>query len=136
MRWVAAQPVVNMYSAPTLDADVVSQATYGTTVQQTEPKEKSKAPDDWMYIKTPDDYPGWVQRSYFLPLDVNENQTGTTPPRIFRSRLRNSATGSFLIERSPGRLFQRISDGSTASLRFGQRVNSACKALAASIRAS
>lgn len=75
-RWVAAQPVINMYSAPTLDADVVSQAIYGTTVQQAEPKEKTAAPDGWIYIKTPDDYPGWVQRNQFLFLDPNQNYAG------------------------------------------------------------
>ena len=75
-RWVAAQPVVNMYSAPTLDADVVSQAIYGTTVQPTLPKDATAAPEGWMYIKTPDDYPGWVQRQQFLPLDPKEDYAG------------------------------------------------------------
>jgi gamma-D-glutamyl-L-lysine dipeptidyl-peptidase len=76
MRWVAAQPVINMYSSPSLDADVVSQAIYGITVQQTTPKEKIQAPEGWMYIKTPDDYPGWVVRNQFLPLDTSETYAG------------------------------------------------------------
>jgi cell wall-associated NlpC family hydrolase len=75
MRWVTAQPVVDMYSSPSLSADVVSQAVYGVTVQQTPPKE-STAPDGWIYVKTPDDYPGWVQRGKLLPLDPQENYAG------------------------------------------------------------
>jgi len=77
MRWVAAQPVIPMYSAPSVDADVVSQAIYGTTVQQqAPPKDQATAPEGWIYIKTPDDYPGWVQRNLFLPLDTKENYAG------------------------------------------------------------
>jgi gamma-D-glutamyl-L-lysine dipeptidyl-peptidase len=76
VRWVAAQPVINMYSTATPDADVVSQAIYGTTVEQITPKEKIQAPEGWMYIKTPDDYPGWVQREQFLPLDPKEDYAG------------------------------------------------------------
>jgi gamma-D-glutamyl-L-lysine dipeptidyl-peptidase len=76
VRWVAAQPVINMYSAPSLDADVVSQAIYGETIQQTTPKQSSQAAEGWMYIKTPDDYPGWVMRNQFLPLDEKETYAG------------------------------------------------------------
>jgi hypothetical protein len=76
MRWVTARPVVDMYSAPSLDADVVSQAIYGVTVQQVSPKDNAKPPDGWIYIKTPDDYPGWVQRDNFLPLDAQEDYAG------------------------------------------------------------
>lgn len=74
-RWVASQPVINMYSAPSLDADVVSQAIYGTTVQQSE-NTKSKAPEGWIGIQTPDAYSGWVLRNSFLPLDPQENYAG------------------------------------------------------------
>jgi cell wall-associated NlpC family hydrolase len=76
MRWVTARPVVDMYSAPSLDADVVSQAIYGVTVQQIAPKDDAKPPDGWIYIQTPDQYPGWVQRENFLPLDMQENYAG------------------------------------------------------------
>jgi cell wall-associated NlpC family hydrolase len=79
-RWVAAQPVVNMYSAATLDADVVSQAIYGTEVEQITPKDKIEAPEGWIYIKTTDDYPGWVQRSQFLPVGQNQNYAGSDKP--------------------------------------------------------
>ena len=45
-------------------------------------------------------------------------------------------TGSLSIERRPGRRRQWMSVGFAASCSFGQRVNSACKPQAASIRAS
>ena len=48
------QPVVNMYSKPTEDADVVSQAIYGVNVGILEQK------DGWARIRTPDDYTGWT----------------------------------------------------------------------------
>ncbi|MGZ4789041.1 MAG: C40 family peptidase [Terriglobales bacterium] len=75
-RWVAAEPVINMYSAATSDADVVSQAIYGTTVEQITPKDNAQAPEGWMYIKTPDDYPGWVNRDEVLPLHDNQEYAG------------------------------------------------------------
>lgn len=55
---VVLQPVANMYSKPTADADVVSQAIYGTNVGILEQKE------GWAHIRTPDDYTGWT------PLDA------------------------------------------------------------------
>jgi cell wall-associated NlpC family hydrolase len=48
------QPVANMYSKPTEDADVVSQAIYGVNVSILEQK------DGWAHIRTPDDYTGWT----------------------------------------------------------------------------
>lgn len=70
-NYVVVQPVTNMYSNPTLDADVVSQAIYGNTVRVTESKpgdrtqitaeQRAKAGTDWLYVRTPDDYPGWIQ---------------------------------------------------------------------------
>jgi cell wall-associated NlpC family hydrolase len=50
-------PVVNMYSRPTEDADVVSQAIYGVNVGILEQH------DGWARIRTPDDYTGWTQLS-------------------------------------------------------------------------
>lgn len=69
-RWVVAQPVANMYSEPTLDKDVVSQAIYGTTVVPADTDSKSE-PNGWVHIKTPDEYSGWVQRDALLPLNGN-----------------------------------------------------------------
>jgi gamma-D-glutamyl-L-lysine dipeptidyl-peptidase len=51
---VVVQPVANMYSKPTEDADVVSQAIYGTNVAVIEQK------NGWANIRTPDDYTGWA----------------------------------------------------------------------------
>jgi cell wall-associated NlpC family hydrolase len=43
-----------MYSAATLDSDIVSQAILGESVVVTEEK------GDWVKVRTPDDYPGWM----------------------------------------------------------------------------
>ena len=51
---VVLQPVANMYSKPTEDADVVSQAIYGANVAMLEQK------DGWAHIRTADDYTGWT----------------------------------------------------------------------------
>ena len=55
-------PVINMYSSPDLDADVVSQAIYATTVNVLETK------DSWARIRTPDDYTGWVESGALVTL--------------------------------------------------------------------
>jgi cell wall-associated NlpC family hydrolase len=75
MRWVVAQPVLNMYAGPSLDKDVTSQAIYGVTLQQVPTKDSPL--DGWIEIKTPDQYTGWVQRAGLLPLDERENYAGT-----------------------------------------------------------
>jgi cell wall-associated NlpC family hydrolase len=54
---VVLQPVANMYSKPTEDADVVSQAIYGANVAVMEQK------GGWAHIRTADDYTGWTQLS-------------------------------------------------------------------------
>jgi len=48
------RPVQNMYSAPTEDSDVVSQAIYGWNVKI------EKESKDWVEIRTADDYKGWI----------------------------------------------------------------------------
>src|SRR5512146_581924 len=50
-------PVLNMFSGPSADTDVVSQAIYGTNVQVLEEK------DGWAQLQTPDQYKGWSQAS-------------------------------------------------------------------------
>src|ERR1017187_7790750 len=55
------QPVANMYSRPSTDADVVSQAVFGANVAILEQKE------GWAHIRTADDYPGWTPLSALLP---------------------------------------------------------------------
>ena len=52
---VVVEPVANMYSQPSLDADVVSQAIYGWNIGLVERAE------GWARIRTPDDYAGWVR---------------------------------------------------------------------------
>jgi SH3-like domain-containing protein len=51
---VVLEPVANMYSRPSRDADVVSQAIYGANVAVLEEQE------GWAHIRTADDYTGWT----------------------------------------------------------------------------
>ena len=51
---VVLQPVMNMFSRPTVDADVVSQAIYGANVAVLEQK------DGWARVRTADEYTGWA----------------------------------------------------------------------------
>ena len=57
---VITRPVANMYSAPSEDKDVVSQAVYGSNVRVVEDK------GDWLNIRTADDYTGWVPAGSLL----------------------------------------------------------------------
>lgn len=57
---VITRPVANMYSGPSEDKDVVSQAIYGANVRIIEDK------GEWVHIRTADDYPGWVPASSLL----------------------------------------------------------------------
>src|ERR1035438_4996025 len=54
---VVLRPVANMYSKPSEDADVVSQAIYGANVTLMEERE------GWAHIRTADDYTGWTPLS-------------------------------------------------------------------------
>jgi len=60
---VVLRPVVNMYSRPDRDADVVSQAIYGANVGIV----SEAAGGDWVRIRTPDDYQGWVPKPDLRP---------------------------------------------------------------------
>ena len=51
---VVLRPVANMYAEPTEDAEVVSQAIYGTNIGVVE------ARPGWLHVRTPDDYTGWM----------------------------------------------------------------------------
>jgi gamma-D-glutamyl-L-lysine dipeptidyl-peptidase len=51
---IVLRPVQNMYSHPSLDADVVSQAIYGANVEVIEQAA------GWARIRTADDYTGWT----------------------------------------------------------------------------
>lgn len=52
---VVIAPVANMYSAPNENADVVSQAIYGSNVELLE------ATTDWTKVETEDQYSGWMR---------------------------------------------------------------------------
>jgi len=51
---VVVKPVANMYAQPSEDAEVVSQAIYGSTVGVIEER------SGWLRIRTADDYTGWM----------------------------------------------------------------------------
>jgi hypothetical protein len=55
--FVAAKPVVNIFSKNSADSDVVSQALYGTGVTSVKHKHK------WILIRTADGYTGWIHKS-------------------------------------------------------------------------
>lgn len=65
-RGVVVNPVANMYSAPTEESDVVSQAIYGTNVVM----EEEKA--GWAKVRTADDYTGWMLLASLRPLVSSE----------------------------------------------------------------
>lgn len=54
---VVVKPVINMYSGPTEETDVVSQAIYSTNIAVVEDK------GEWVNVRTPDNYTGWVMKS-------------------------------------------------------------------------
>jgi len=58
---VVLKPVANMYSNPTEDADVVSQAIYGANVQLLEQRE------GWAHVRTADEYTGWIPLAQLRP---------------------------------------------------------------------
>ena len=58
---VVLKPVANMYSNPTEDADVVSQAISGANVQLMEQRE------GWAHVRTADEYTGWIPLAQLRP---------------------------------------------------------------------
>ncbi|MGD0799860.1 MAG: NlpC/P60 family protein [Terracidiphilus sp.] len=60
--YVVSKPVINMYSIPSLDGEVVSQAIYGAGVLSLEKR------SEWIHIRTGDDYTGWVSASDVMAL--------------------------------------------------------------------
>jgi hypothetical protein len=56
---VVTQPVANMYSGPSPEKDVVSQAIYATNVAILEERA------GWARVRTPDQYLGWMSASDF-----------------------------------------------------------------------
>jgi hypothetical protein len=60
---VVIKPVANMYREPNLDTEVVSQALYGTNLSALE------SSGEWMKVRTPDDYVGWMQANTLRHLE-------------------------------------------------------------------
>lgn len=63
IEYVVVRPVVNMFRTASLDADVVSQALYGTNVKALQ------VTSDWVQIQTGDEYTGWVQAADLRKLE-------------------------------------------------------------------
>ena len=55
---VVVRPVASMYSAASEEANVVSQAIYGSNVVCLEEK------GDWVKVRTPDEYTGWMPAAW------------------------------------------------------------------------
>lgn len=65
-RFVLSVPVANMFSAPSANVDVVSQAIFGSNVD-----ELAEQPG-WIKIRTPEDgYTGWVSSADLVKLQGN-----------------------------------------------------------------
>jgi gamma-D-glutamyl-L-lysine dipeptidyl-peptidase len=72
---VVVMPVANMYSAPSENSDVVSQAVYGSNVTLLIAK------GEWSKIQTDDHYKGWTPSRY-LRLIQNGNGYATSGPTV------------------------------------------------------
>lgn len=71
-RAVVLVPVLDMFSKPAAEADVVSQARYGMTVRV------ERAEGEWTRIRTMhDDYPGWVRSETLRLLGEGERYAET-----------------------------------------------------------
>ena len=65
-------PVANMFSSASADADVVSQAIYGSEVNVLMRR------DGFSQVRTPDDYTGWIRDEELLPPAENYPRNGAT----------------------------------------------------------
>jgi cell wall-associated NlpC family hydrolase len=72
---VVVVPVANMYSAPSAESDVVSQAIYGSNVTLL------VARGEWSRVQTPDHYKGWIS-SHYLRLVQSGNGYATSGPTV------------------------------------------------------
>ena len=63
---VVVKPVANMYAQPSEDAEVVSQAIYGSTIEVIEER------SGWLRIRTADDYTGWMPGSGARRLSIGD----------------------------------------------------------------
>ncbi len=70
-HWVVDVPVANMFSKPSADVDVVSQAIYASAV------DVLKEQPGWVEIRTLEDqYTGWVRRAELVNLSESYAATG------------------------------------------------------------
>jgi len=67
---VVTRPVVNFFSGPREDADVISQALLGARLAELERR------DGWVRVKGDDDYPGWVPAGALRALKEGEAYPG------------------------------------------------------------
>lgn len=70
--WVVNQPVANVYSEPSVDAGVATQVLYGVPVREVGRKE------DWLEIRTEEDYPGWIPAAALRKLEKPYAREGRT----------------------------------------------------------
>ena len=71
--YVVIVPVANMYSGPSEDTDVVSQAIYASNVQVVEDK------GEWIRVRTADNYTGWARAKDMKKLSgAGYGEDGTT----------------------------------------------------------
>jgi hypothetical protein len=71
---VVILPVANMYSKPSEDADVVSQAICGTNVGIVEEQ------GDWVKTRTPDNYLGWMPLASLRCHEAGDKPYASSPP--------------------------------------------------------
>lgn len=76
LDYVIIRPVINMYSKPTTNSDVVSQAIYGADVARINGKRH------WAQIKTADNYTGWIQLSDVRKLNGEPYATSGSVVRV------------------------------------------------------
>jgi hypothetical protein len=71
---VVLRPVVNLHSAPSEDAEVVSQALLGSRHIELERQ------DQWVRVQAEDDYTGWIQASALRTLEGTERYPPSFEP--------------------------------------------------------
>jgi hypothetical protein len=71
---VVILPVANMYSKPSEDADVVSQAIFGSNVGIVEEQ------GDWVKARTPDNYLGWMPLASLRRLEAGDKPYASSEP--------------------------------------------------------
>lgn len=92
--WVVADPVANMYSRPSVEADLVSQAILGTNVQAVEEQ------PGWLHIRTPDDYAGWTSLTSLRQRDAGDYGASGTVVEV-RSLFANLYRDDDVTKRAP-----------------------------------